>query len=86
MSVKAYFVHRRGGVHRTLDATFNEDRSRIRSKNGTQNFAALRKLALALLKRETSIPKLTSVARKRKHAACSNDHLLTVVRTAAEEN
>ena len=75
-------------LHWTLDVTFNEDRSRIRSKNGTQNFAALRKLALALLKRETSIPKLTSVARKRKRkrAACSNDHLLTVVRTAAEEN
>ena len=73
-------------LHWTLDVTFNEDRSRIRSKNGTQNFAALRKLALALLKRETSIPKLTSVARKRKRAACSNDHLLTVVRTAAEEH
>ena len=73
-------------LHWTLDVTFNEDRSRIRSKNGTQNFAALRKLALALLKRETSIPKLTSVARKRKRAACSNDYLLTVIRTAAEEN
>ena len=73
-------------LHWTLDVTFNEGRSRIRSKNGTQNFAALRKLALALLKRETSIPKLTSVARKRKRAACSNDYLLTVLRTTAMED
>lgn len=65
-------------LHWTLDVTFNEDRSRIRSKNGVQNFAALRKLALALLKREPSKPKL-SVAQKRKRAAYLTDYLLVVL-------
>lgn len=65
-------------LHWTLDVTFDEDRSRIRSKNGVQNFAALRKLALALLKRERSKAKL-SVAQKRKRAAYLTDYLLVVL-------
>jgi predicted transposase YbfD/YdcC len=64
-------------LHWTLDVTFGEDRSRIRSRNAVQNFAALRKLALALLKRDTSMPKL-SVARKRNRAARLDDYLLAV--------
>jgi predicted transposase YbfD/YdcC len=65
-------------LHWTLDVTFHEDGSRIRSKNGVQNFAALRKLALALLKREASMPTL-SVPRKRKRAARLDDYLLAVL-------
>jgi predicted transposase YbfD/YdcC len=68
-------------LHWTLDMTFHEDRSRIRSKNGTQNFAALRKIALALLKREPSLSKY-SVARRRKRAGYLTDYLLTVLRGA----
>jgi len=65
-------------LHWTLDVTFHEDQSRIRSKNGVQNFAALRKLALALLKRDASMPKL-SIPRKRKRAARLDDYLLAVL-------
>jgi predicted transposase YbfD/YdcC len=65
-------------LHWTLDVTFGEDSSRIRSRNGVQNFAALRKLALALLKRDSSMPKL-SVPRKRKRAAHLNEYALTVL-------
>ncbi len=54
-------------LHWTLDVTFDEESSRIRSKNGVQDFAALRKIALALLEREASGAKL-GVAQKRKLA------------------
>jgi predicted transposase YbfD/YdcC len=65
-------------LHWTLDVTFGEDSSRIRSKNGVQNLAAIRKIALALLKRDTSMPKL-SVPRKQNRAARLDDYLLTVL-------
>ncbi len=68
-------------LHWTLDVTFDEDSSRIRSKNGVQNFAALRKIALALLKREASKAKL-SVAQKRKRAGYLTEYLLVVLRGA----
>jgi predicted transposase YbfD/YdcC len=71
-------------LHWTLDLTFDEDRSRIRSKNGVQNFAALRKLALALLKREPTKAKL-SVAQKRKRAGYRTDYLLAVLQGATAE-
>ncbi len=69
-------------LHWTLDVTFDEDSSRIRSKNGVQNFAALRKIALALLKREASKAKL-SVAQKRKRAGYLTEYLLVVLRGAS---
>lgn len=65
-------------LHWTLDVTFDEDSCRIRSKNGVQNFATLRKVALALLKREPSKAKL-SVAQKRKRAGYLTDYLLNVL-------
>ncbi len=78
-------VRRHGSIenslHWTLDVTFDEDSSRIRSKNGVQNFAALRKIALALLKREASKAKL-SVAQKRKRAGYLTEYLLVVLRGA----
>ena len=39
-------------LHWVLDMTFDEDHSRIRDRNSAMNLALLRKLALALLKRE----------------------------------
>jgi predicted transposase YbfD/YdcC len=72
-------------LHWTLDVTFHEDSSRIRSRNGVQNFAALRKLALALLKRDTSMPKL-SVPRKRKRAAHLNEYALSVLCGESAQN
>ncbi len=38
-------------LHWQLDVTFGEDASRIRKRQGAENFALLRRLALALLKR-----------------------------------
>ena len=41
--------------HWILDMTWNEDQSRIRKQNAAQNVALLRKLALNLLKKDTTI-------------------------------
>jgi hypothetical protein len=38
-------------LHWQLDVTFGEDASRIQKRHGAENFALLRRLALALLKR-----------------------------------
>jgi hypothetical protein len=38
-------------LHWQLDVTFGEDASRIHRRPGAENFALLRRLALALLKR-----------------------------------
>jgi predicted transposase YbfD/YdcC len=65
-------------LHWTLDVTFDEDSCRIRSKNGVQNFATLRKVALARLVREPSKAKL-SVAQKRKRAGYLTEYLLAVL-------
>jgi len=53
-------------LHWQLDVSFHEDASRIENRHGAANFALLRKLALALLKRH---PRKDSIARKRKTAA-----------------
>jgi predicted transposase YbfD/YdcC len=53
-------------LHWQLDVSFGEDASRIENRGGAANFALLRKLALALLKRH---PRTDSIARKRKAAA-----------------
>jgi predicted transposase YbfD/YdcC len=63
-------------LHWQLDVTFREDSSRIRARNGAENFALLRKLALTLLKRH---PAKESVACKRLHAALDVDFLHEVV-------
>ena len=42
-------------LHHTLDVTFGEDASRIRKKNGPEIAAALRRLALSILKSDTTI-------------------------------
>ncbi len=64
-------------LHWSLDVTFNEDGSRVRSGNGAENFSVLRRMALNLLKAETSTNR--SLAGKRKDAAWDNDYLLMVL-------
>jgi predicted transposase YbfD/YdcC len=59
-------------LHWQLDVSFREDASRIENRHGAANFALLRKLALALLKRH---PRKDSVARKRKTAALDPEFL-----------
>src|SRR5439155_4836055 len=60
------------GLHWQLDVSFREDASSIENRHGAANFALLRKLALALLKRH---PRQDSIARKRKTAALEPDFL-----------
>ena len=66
--------------HWVLDVTFDEDRSRIRKDAGPENFALLRRLAIALIKR---LPAKTSIRRHRKKAAWDDSHLLTILAAAA---
>ena len=64
-------------LHWVLDVTFAEDDSRIRLGNAPQNFAVLRRIALNLLKQETSVKR--SVRAKRMRAALDEDYLLKVL-------
>ncbi len=59
-------------LHWQLDVSFHEDASRVENRHGAANLAALRKLALSLLKQN---PQKDSMARKRKLAAMSTDFL-----------
>jgi predicted transposase YbfD/YdcC len=68
-------------LHWQLDVSFHEDASRIANRHGAANFALLRKLALALLKRH---PRRDSIARKRKAAALDTDFLAEILAGAAD--
>ena len=59
-------------LHWQLDITFGEDASRVQRRNGAENLALLRRLALSLLKRH---PAKESVACKRLAAALDTDFL-----------
>lgn len=63
-------------LHWTLDVTFREDQSRLRTGHGPENFAVLRHIALNLLRQEPS-PK--SLPRKRLTCALNPDYLLKVL-------
>lgn len=64
-------------LHWQLDVSFAEDASRIRKRNGGQNFALLRRLALGLLKRH---PSKESIKSKRYEAALDVAFLEEVLR------
>ena len=57
--------------------TFDEDRSRIRKENAPENFGLLRRLALCLLKKETSSKR--SIKGKRLRASWDDDYLARVL-------
>jgi predicted transposase YbfD/YdcC len=59
-------------MHWILDVVFDEDSSRIRNGESTQNFGFLRKFVISLLKRDTSKGSLKG---KRKRAAWSTEFL-----------
>ncbi len=63
-------------LHWQLDVSFNEDQRRIRKGHGTENFSRLSRIALNLLKRETS--QKIGIATKRKICGWDNDYLLKV--------
>jgi predicted transposase YbfD/YdcC len=63
--------------HWILDVTFGEDKSRQRARNGAQNVAWLRRMALSLLANEPT-PGMT-IKRKSRRALCNHDFLLQVL-------
>jgi predicted transposase YbfD/YdcC len=64
-------------LHWVLDMTFDEDRSRIKKDNAPENFGLLRRLALCLLKKDTTSKR--SIKGKRLKAAWDNGYLLQVL-------
>ena len=69
--------HIENKLHWSLDVTFNEDRSRIRKDYAGENIAALRRVALNLLRQEPS----HQISLRQKRLLCSLDerYLLTVI-------
>ncbi len=67
-------------LHWCLDVAFREDESRLRKGDGAQSFSFLRRLALTLLKRETTAK--MGLKAKRHKAGWDNDYLLTVLAAA----
>jgi predicted transposase YbfD/YdcC len=63
-------------LHWVLDVSFDEDDSRIRKDHGPANFAFLRRIAVNLIKQDTS---KGSIRKKRKRAAWNDDTLLTIL-------
>ncbi len=67
-------------LHWVLDVTCNEDACRVRARHAAQNLAALRHLALNLLRRDAT--RRGSVATKRFRAALDQGYLATLLATA----
>ncbi len=63
--------------HWSLDMAFNEDQSRVRKDHGDQNLAALRRIALGLLRRDKSVK--VGAKNKRLKAGRNRDYLLRVL-------
>jgi predicted transposase YbfD/YdcC len=63
--------------HWVLDIAFREDDSRIRRNHGPENFGLVRKIALNLLKQETTYKR--GIAAKRKLAGWDHDYLLKIL-------
>jgi predicted transposase YbfD/YdcC len=66
--------------HWVLDLTFGEDQRRQRDRNGAANLAAVRRLAVSLLRQETSNKR--GAKNKRLHCALDPSYLLKVLHTA----
>ena len=64
-------------MHWMLDMNFREDESRIRKKQGPLVFNVMRKIAMALFKRDTT--KSASMARKKKMAGLDDDYRSTLL-------
>ena len=60
-----------------LDVAFGEDNSRVRVGNSAENFSILRRMALNMLKSETTLK--VGVAAKRKRAGWDGEYLLKVI-------
>ena len=63
--------------HWSLDMAFNEDQSRVRKDHGDQNLGVLRRIALGLLRRDTSVK--IGIKNKRLKASRNREYLLKVL-------
>jgi predicted transposase YbfD/YdcC len=72
------------GLHWVLDVAFREDRSRIHSENGAQNFALLRRIALNALKRDTQLKHGIRV--KQKNCGWDHEYLLSILQLMVPED
>jgi len=87
MGVRRYAKVLRGhwrienNLHWQLDVSFREDDNRIQERQGAENTALLRKMAISLLKQN---PAMDSIARKRKAAALDLDYLAEIMAGAAK--
>jgi len=66
--------------HWVLDVTFGEDQRRQQDRNGAANFAAVRRLAISLLRQETTNKR--GAKNKRLRCALDPSYLLKVLHTA----
>jgi predicted transposase YbfD/YdcC len=88
MSARSYGKVLRGhwaienNLHWQLDVTFGEDDSGIYKRNAAENFAALRRMAISLLKQN---PQYESIRRRRKAAALDGDFLAEILIGANKE-
>jgi hypothetical protein len=64
-------------VHWLLDVAFRENRCRVRVGDAAENFAVLRRLALHLLRQETTVA--CGIQGKRLEAGWSTDYLFKVL-------
>jgi predicted transposase YbfD/YdcC len=65
------------GQHWCLDIAFNEDQNRVRADHGQENLAALRRIALNLLKQDQSVK--LGLKNKRLKASRNLSYLLAIV-------
>lgn len=65
-------------LHWVLDVTFNEDKSRIRKKNGPENMAIVRHTVLNLLRQNGD--NKTSLVRRRRRALYRDDYLAGILK------
>ena len=64
-------------LHWSLDVSFHEDACQVRQANAVVNLSLLRKLALSMIKCDSS--RKASVQRKRKIAAIDDDFALSIL-------
>ena len=65
--------------HWMLDVVFKEDQSTVRKNNGAENLSMLRKIAMNILKNDTSGPKKISKNMKRFRASMDDDLLEKII-------
>ena len=78
--------HVENKLHWVLDVTFGEDRTKIAKKNGAENLALVRKIALNMLQNVPARGKRNSITAKRQSATRSVDYLRTVLASGTREN